>query len=78
MSAHDWRHILGSPEIPALLKKPCHDCAIVNGFYQEPADRMLQEEPETIEKVRERWDCHNNLGRARCKGLEVFLEGKRA
>ncbi len=73
MSLQDWRYLLGSPEIPALLPKPCHDCAVANGFYQEPAERLAQEDPATVELVKRRWDCHNHLGRARCKGLDEFL-----
>lgn len=74
MSVHDWKHIMAGPEVAILPKNPCHDCAVVNHYYMEFAQRLTQEAPGTVEAVRKRWDCHNALGHARCRGLHNFLE----
>lgn len=53
-------------------KQPCHDCAIVTGFYAPYADILKLEPKEIQTKVLDRWFCHNNCKRS-CKGAIEYL-----
>ncbi len=49
------------------LGKPCHECAVTNGFYREISDALARQ-PEPIKtQAALRWWCHCNAGRA-CRG----------
>lgn len=54
------------PKLP-LLKKPCHDCAVVCGFYEEMSRGLSVLDEKTREIVSRKWFCHNNSKFA-CKG----------
>lgn len=58
-----------SKAAPALkpLGKPCHDCAVVCGFYTPYTDILAQQPLDVQRRVAERWDCHNHHDRA-CRG----------
>jgi hypothetical protein len=49
------------------LKVPCHDCAVVNGFYACFAEELSKLKADRIDYVSKRWFCHNNPSRA-CAG----------
>lgn len=53
------------------LSKPCRDCAVVNGFYREYAERLGQQSKDTVKAVSLRWYCHNRTNRA-CAGNLQF------
>jgi hypothetical protein len=54
---------------PALkpMGKPCHDCAVVLGFYKALSDELAEQPCDIREKVCGNWFCHNNPTRA-CAG----------
>lgn len=53
-------------ELP-LLGKPCHDCAVECGFYQDYSDSLKLLSDDIRLEVSKKWFCHNNRRRA-CKG----------
>lgn len=61
-----FEHHDGRPELKPL-KKPCHDCAVVDGLYACFSEELSKLSPERIDYVSKRWFCHNNPKRA-CAG----------
>lgn len=59
-------HHNGMPELKPL-GKPCHDCAVVDGFYQVYSEELAKLDRERIDYVSKRWFCHNHPNRA-CAG----------
>lgn len=61
-----FAHHLDSVELLPMAK-PCHDCAVVCGFY-EPMAAALRLLPQAEQEFHSlRWFCHNNPNRA-CRG----------
>jgi hypothetical protein len=50
-----------------LLPKPCRDCAVTCGFYQDFSNDLRDESPEMQMAVAQKWHCHNHPNRA-CRG----------
>lgn len=71
-----WRRrVLDQVDSPPLqtLAHPCHDCAVVCGFYEEFSE-VLSREPAPVQRfVADRWFCHNASNR-RCQGNVEFLD----
>lgn len=61
----------GGPLKP--LGKPCHDCAVVDGFYEPLAEDLAKQPAEVIAKVCGNWFCHNHGDRA-CAGNIAYQE----
>ncbi len=59
-----------SPEL-LPLKRPCHDCAVVDGMYAPVSACLSLMPPEFIARRSKQWWCHNNPGRA-CAGNIEF------
>ncbi len=66
-----WRWWAEQPPLE-LLPKPCHDCAMVTGYYRDSAERLLRQPQDVVERVRKTWYCHHHPDRA-CKGLDEYL-----
>jgi hypothetical protein len=49
------------------LGRPCHDCAVVDGFYQGHSDELKLKPIEDQIDASLKWFCHNNVNRA-CRG----------
>ena len=64
----EWflKHSEGMPELP-VRKKPCDDCAVVDGFYKEYSDNLKMCSDHVKEFSSKRWFCHNN-GKVACRG----------
>lgn len=68
-SCHD-----GHPELKPL-GRPCHECAVVDGFYLPFAEELSKLSPERIDYISRRWFCHCHPDRA-CAGNIEFQKAK--
>lgn len=69
----DWALIAGDGPAIEPLKKPCHDCAVVTGFYGEYADGLAKEPADVQNRVMDTWFCHNACNRG-CAGIREFIK----
>lgn len=62
-------HLANHQRVPVLapLRKPCHDCAVTNGFYAPIAAALSMLPPNEVAQRSSEWFCHNNCNRA-CAG----------
>jgi hypothetical protein len=58
-----------APEVAPrpLRSSPCHDCAVVTGFYGEHSDAYLEMPEEERLRRSKQWYCHNDPSLA-CRG----------
>ena len=54
------------PELE-LLPRPCGDCAVTSGFYQENSDHLGRQPADVQLAVSKKWYCHNAANKA-CRG----------
>ena len=54
------------------LGKPCHDCAVLDGFYEPYAEALKVLSPDRQKHHADRWFCHNHPNRA-CAGVREHL-----
>lgn len=66
--------IEGDKDRPVLPynEKPCHDCAVIDGFYAEISDALKKEPIEIQKQMAEKWFCHNDSSKA-CRGNSNYL-----
>lgn len=64
---------------PALkpLGRPCHDCAVVCGFYEPLSDDLARQPAGVVKAVSANWFCHNHRDRA-CAGNIARIAALRA
>lgn len=71
-----FSHHDGRPELKPL-GKPCHDCAVVDGFYECFAEELSRLPADRVAYVSVRWFCHNNPDRACAGNIEYQASRKR-
>lgn len=63
------KRIESDKKFPELeyLEKPCHDCAVLCGFYKDLSDDLSNMNINIRERISRKWFCHNHPNKA-CRG----------
>lgn len=59
------------PYLP-FRRKPCADCAVMEGFYSEFSEALKLEQKAVQKEISSKWFCHTNPDEA-CRGNSNFL-----
>ncbi len=63
---YDFDFILSDP-ILEPAEKPCHDCAVICGLYEQLTHELSTKPLQYQHDIAIRWDCHNDRSKA-CRG----------